>query len=60
MAHYLAWLRAVVILCQIGGGIFMLSRRVGEMHKILMLPDLASDGGGVSYERPLEDPTGSR
>lgn len=32
----------------------MLSRRVGEMHKILMLPDLASDGGGVSYERPLE------
>lgn len=38
----------------------MLSRRVGEMHKILMLPDLASDGGGVSYERPLEDRTGSR
>lgn len=35
-------------------------RRVGEMHKILMLPDLASDGGGVSYERPLEDRTGSR
>lgn len=30
----------------------MLSRRVGEMHKILMLPDLASDGGRVSYRRP--------